>query len=106
MKSFSKFYLSRCKKNEPKRPSTFLRDHKLVRKVQATCRNAIDKLVTDTYLAFRDQAEFAGQLTKGGGNTDLIDYLSKEVFTKFVLRDRLLKGIADELPMKDNFEKI
>ena len=74
-------------------------------KVRETCRNEVDKLVTATHLAFRDRAEFASQLSKIGGNSDLIDYLSKEVVTNIVLRERLLKGIADELPMKDDFEK-
>ena len=53
-------YLSSCKKKEPKRPSTFLRELKLVWKVRATCRNAADKLVTATHQAFRNQAEFGG----------------------------------------------
>ena len=97
-------YLSRCKKKEPKSPSTFLREFHLVWKVRSTCRNAADKLVTATHQAFRDQAEFTGQLSKSGGNSDLIEYLSKEVVTNTVLRERLLKGIADDLPMKSDFE--
>lgn len=52
----------------------------------------------------RDRAEFADQLSKSGVNSDLIKYLSKEVFTIVILRERLLKGIADELPMKHDFE--
>ena len=62
------------------------------------------QVVTATLQAFRDQAEFTGQLSKSGGNSDLIEYLSKEVVTNTVLREHLLKGIADDLPMKNDFE--
>lgn len=53
---------------------------------------------------FRDRAEFAYQLTRSGGNSDLIDYLRKKVVTNVALRECLLKGIADELLMKENFD--
>ena len=65
-------YRSRCKKREPKRPSTFLREFPLVWMTRSTCRNATDNILTATYQAFRDQAEFTGQLSKSGGNSDLI----------------------------------
>ena len=55
---------------------------------------------TSTHLAFRDRSEFEGQLDKVGGNADLIEYLSKEVVTNIVRRERLLKGIADDFPMR------
>ena len=87
--------LSRCKKTEPKRPSTFLREFNLSWMTRATCRNSADNILTSTEKAFRDQAEFTGQLSKSGGNADLIDYLSAEVVTNKVLRERLLKGIAE-----------
>ena len=68
-----------------------------------TCRNAADNILTSTHQAFRDQSDFIGQLSSGG-NADLIDYLSNEVVTNKVLRERLLRGIAEELPMKKDFE--
>ena len=68
------------------------------------CRNAADKVITATHLAFRDRSECAGQLDKVGGNADLVEYLSKEVVSNSMLRERLLKGIADDLPMKKTFE--
>ena len=85
-------------------PSILLRELHLVWKVRSTCRNAADKLFTATHQAFREQAEFTGQISQSGGNSDLIEYLSKEVVTNTVLRERLLKGIADDLPMKNDFE--
>ena len=97
-------YLSRCKTTDPKRPSTFLREFNLAWKKRITCRNAADNILTSTHTAFRDQADFIGQLSKSGGNADLIEYMSSEVITNKVLRETLLKGIADELPMKKDFE--
>ena len=94
-------YESRRKRAEPKRPSTFLRDKKIVWPTHTLCRNAADKVITRTYLAFRDRSEFSGQLENVGGNADLIEYLSKEVVSNKILRERLLKGIADEFPMKE-----
>ena len=67
-------------------------------------RNATLTVITSTHLAFRDRSEFEGQLDKVGGNADLIEYLSKEVVANIVLRERLLKGIADDLPMKKTFD--
>jgi len=99
-----KMYLSRCKTTEPKRPSTFLREFNLSWMKRGTCRNAADNILTSTHQAFRDQSDFIGQLSKSGGNADLIEYISKEVVTNKVLRERLLKGIAEELPMKKDFE--
>lgn len=99
----SKMYLSRCKKKVPKRPSTFLHENKIVWKVRTTFRNAADKIVAATHLVFRDMAEFADQLSKSGRNLDLIDYFSKEVVTNVILRERLLKCIADKLPMQEDF---
>ena len=61
-------------------------------------------LVTATLQAFRDQTDFTGQLSKSGGNADLIEYICKEVVTTKVLRERLLKGIADDLPMTTDFK--
>ena len=71
---------------------------------RGTCRNAADNILTSTHQAFRDQAEFIGQLSKNSGNADLIYYISGEVVTNKVLRERLLKEIAEELPMKKDFE--
>ena len=85
---------------EPKRPSTFLREKNILWATRTLCRNAADKLITATHLAFRDRSDFAGQLDKSKGNADLIDCLRKEVVTNTILRERLLKGIADDLPMK------
>ena len=96
-------YESRRRSVDPKRPSTFLREKKLVWDTHTLCRNAADMVITSTHRAFRDRAEFEGQLNKAGGNADLIEYLSKEVVTNVVLRERLLKGIADDLPMKKPF---
>ena len=62
------------------------------------------QVITATHLAFRNRSEFAGQLEKVGGNADLIDNLSKEVFSNSMLRELLLKGIADYLPMKKTFD--
>ena len=98
-------YESRRKRAEPKRPSTFLREKKIVWSTHTLCLNAADMVITETHLAFRDRSEFAGQLEKVGGNADLIDYLSKEFVSNSMLRERLLKGIADELPMKESFEE-
>ena len=98
-------YESRRKKVEPKRPSTFLREKKMLWATRTLCRNAADKLITATHLAFRYRSEFAGKLDKSGGSADLIEYLSKEFVTNTMLRERLLKGIADDLPMKKGFEK-
>ena len=97
-------YLSRCKKTEPKHPSTFLWEFNISWMKRGTFRNAADNILTSTHQAFRDQEEFAGQLSKSGGNADLIEYLSKKVVTNKVLRERLRKGIAEELPMKKDFE--
>ena len=72
--------------------------------LRVTCQNAADSILTSTHQAFRDQEEFIGQLSKNGGNADLIDYISSEVVTNKVLRERLLKAIAEELPMKKDFE--
>ena len=61
-------------------------------------------VTTSTHRAFRDRSEFEGLLDKVGGNADLIEYLSKEVVANIVLRERLLNGIADDLPMKKTFD--
>ena len=98
-----RMYESRRKKVEPKRPSTFLREKKIAWARRTLCRNADYKVITATHLAFRDLSEFAGQLEKIGGNADLIDYLRKEFVTNTMLRERLPKGIADYLPMKEGF---
>ena len=76
-----RMYESRRRKVDPKRPSTFLREKKLVWDTHTLCRNAADTVITSTHLAFRDRSEFGGQLDKVGGNADLIEYLSKEVVT-------------------------
>ena len=60
-------------------------------------------LVTATLQAFRDQTDFTGQLSNIGGNADLIEYICKEVVTNKVLREKLLKDFADDLPMKSDF---
>ena len=99
-----RMYESRRRLVEPKRPSTFLREKKLVWDTHTLCRNAADMVITSTHRAFRDRYEFEGQLDKVGGNADLIEYLSKEVVTNIMLRERLLKGIADDLPMKQTFD--
>ena len=62
-------------------------------------------MITATHIAFRERSEFPGQLDKSGGNANLIDYLRKEVVTNTMLRERLLKEIADDLPMKEGFEQ-
>ena len=72
-----RMYESRRRLVEPKRPSTFLREKKLVWDTHTLCRNAADMVITSTHRAFRDRAEFEGQLNKVGGNADLIEYLSK-----------------------------
>lgn len=87
-----------------KRPAKFLREHNPARKVRATFRNAVDMLITASNNAFRERSEFTGQLSKSGGNSDIIDLLSKEVGTNLMLRERLLKRIAEELPINKNFE--
>ena len=71
---------------------------------RGTCRNAADDVITSTHTAFRDQADFVGQLSKTGGNADLIEYICNDFVTNKVLRERLLKGIAEELPMKKDFD--
>lgn len=90
-------YKSRSKLKDPKRPSTFLSD---LKSTWTSFRNASEKVITATHSAFRYRAEFADRLTKSGGNSDLIEYLTKEVATNTFLRERFLKGIADDLPMK------
>lgn len=60
--------------------------------------------MTSTQSAFRDGSEFAPQLTKSDGNSDLIYYASNKFVANMILRERLLKGIADELSMKKNFK--
>lgn len=42
--------------------------------------------------------------TNSDGNSELIDYLSKELVSNAMPHERLLKGIADELPMKEDFD--
>lgn len=76
-------YKSRCKKQNAKRPSTF-REHNFAWKVRATCSNVADKVIKATHIAFRDHVEFAGQLSKTGGNANLIEYFSEEVVTNTV----------------------
>ena len=83
-----RMYESRRRKVDPKRPSTFLREKKLVWATHTLCRNAADTVITSTHLAFRDRSEFAGLLDKVGGNADLIEYLSKEVVTNSMLHGR------------------
>lgn len=57
-----------------------------------------------THTAFCDRTEFSEHLTNNGGNSNLIDYLRREVVANEILCERLLKGIADELPMKKEFD--
>lgn len=97
-------YKSRCKKQDAKRSSSFLREHKVSWKVKATCSNAADKIITATHIALDNQAEFAGQLSNTGGNLDLIDYVSNKLVTNTMFLERLRKGISDYLDMKENFE--
>lgn len=51
-------------------------------------------MITVTDAVFRDRTKFTDQLDKNGGKSDLVNYLSKEIGTNYMLRDRLLKGNA------------
>lgn len=64
---------SRSKLKDPNRPSTFLREHNpsVTWASRTRCLNAAEKVITATHSAFRDRAEFADQLAKSGGNSDL-----------------------------------
>lgn len=92
------------KKQRTKRPSTFVREHNRMWKVRATCRNAADNVITAMHISFCERSEYAGQLSKSGGNSDLIEYISKEVVTRTMLRERFLKRMADDLDMKKDLE--
>lgn len=98
-------YEARRKKINPKQRSTFIREQKLTWTPRITCKNAAYKAITATHTAFRDRAEFFDQLTRSGRNSDLIDFLSTEVVANVILRERLLKGISDDLPMKHDFDE-
>lgn len=94
-KSF--FPCTKAGSQRPKRPSTFLREHNPTCKFRTICLNATDKVITASHSAFRDRADFSDRLTKSGGNSDLIDFPSKEEVTNTMLRKRFLKGIAVRL---------
>lgn len=57
-----------------------------------------------THTGFCIRAEFADQLTNNDRNSNLIDNIVKEVYTNIMLRQHLLKSVADVFLIKDEFD--